>query len=388
MPPRRKVLLLMEATIGGTRRHLGQLALGLPADRFEVTVAASAEREPNFRDDLERFRGAGREVVEIPMVRSPDLGRDRAHLRTIRELLRSRRFDLVHTHSSKAGALGRYASLREGIGKRVHTPHTFAFAFRGGFSPPARALFYGVELLLGRATHRLIAVSPSEADQARRLKVAARERVRVVENGVDAAPFLAAPPREKAREVLGLDPRAPLAVIVALQNPAKGQLEALEALARIPEGARPRLALVGGVSDPNYGAEVRAAVERLRLGPWVRDAGHRDDVPLWLAACDLALCPSRWEGMPYAVLEAMASARAVLATATNGARDAVLPGTTGEIVPVGDAAALARALERLAGDRAQCQRYGEAGRARVLERYSIPRMIEGTAAVYEEALAS
>ena len=84
----------------------------------------------------------------------------------------------------------------------------------------------------------------------------------------------------------------------------------------------------------------------------------------------------------------MAAGRAVLATETNGARDAIAAGETGELVAVGDAAALAAALTRLLDDPARCQQYGEAGRARVLERYSIPRMIAGTAAVYEEALAS
>jgi glycosyltransferase involved in cell wall biosynthesis len=145
---------------------------------------------------------------------------------------------------------------------------------------------------------------------------------------------------------------------------------------------------VGAVSDANYGGAVRAAIERLDLGRWIVSVGHRDDVPVWLAASDVVLCPSRWEGMPYAVLEAMAAARAVIATSTNGARDAVVPGATGELVPLGDAAALAAALARLAADPARCQQYGLAGRARVLERFTTERMIAGTAAVYEEALGS
>lgn len=387
MPTRCRVLLVMEATIGGTRRHLGQLALGLPEDRFEVTIAASAERDPTFRQDLDAYRKAGRTVFEIPMVRSLDRALDGAHLGELRRLLRQGRFDVVHTHSSKAGALGRWASFRERIGRRVHTPHTFAFAFAGGFPPGKRALFYGIELALGRLTDRLIAVSPSEAAQARALHVVPKDRIRIVENGIDPAPFLSAPPRSEARRALGLAEGEVLALTVALWNPAKGQLDLVEALARIPPAARPKLALVGGISEAAYGDAVRRAIEARGVGASILTPGHRDDVPLWLAACDFVVCPSRWEGMPYAILEAMAAGRAVLATATNGARDAVVHGLTGECVPPGDVAALAEALARFAADAERCRGYGERGRARMLECYTVDSMLRKTAAVYEDVLA-
>lgn len=377
----------MEATIGGTRLHLNQLAHGLRG-RFDVTVVASAERDATFRDDLERMRAAGVEAVELPMVRSIEPARDLEHQRALRKLLRDRRFDVVHTHSSKAGALGRMASIRERVGKRVHTPHTFAFAFSGGFSAPKRAVFYGVEMSLGRATHRLICVSRSEAEQAAKLKVAPTERIRVVENGIDPAPFLSAPPRDAARAALGVPRGARAVAVVALLNPAKGQTDAVEAMAAIAPESRPDLFLVGGVSDPEYGAAVDAAVEKHALAGKVHRLGHRSDVALWLAACDLVLVPSRWEGMPYALLEAMAAGRAVLATATNGSRDAVVDGATGRLVEVGSPAAIARALEEMLGDSARLDAMGAAGRARVLERYSVGAMVDRTAAVYEEALAS
>ncbi len=374
----------MECTIGGTRRHLAQLALGLPRDRFAVTVVASAERDPTFRRDLEEVRRAGREAIELPMVRAIDPLRDRAHGRELRRIVREGRFDVVHTHSSKAGVLGRLASLRERVGKRVHTPHTFAFAFAGGFSRGKRALFYGIERMLGRRTDRLVCVSPSEAEQARRLKIVPADRIRVVENGIDPRPFAEAPPRDRARAELGWEPGRTVALVVALWNPAKGQLEAVDALARIPAERRPLLALAGGVSDPAYGASVEAAIARHGLARDVLRLGHRDDVPRLLAACDVALCPSRWEGMPYAVLEAMAAGRPVLATATNGSRDAVVDDATGRLVPVGDAEALARALAELARDGALRERLGAAGRTRARERYGVDRMVEATAALYEE----
>ncbi|HKE01470.1 MAG TPA: glycosyltransferase family 4 protein [Planctomycetota bacterium] len=386
MTARRRVLLAMECTIGGTRRHLGQLALGLPRDRYDVTVVASAERDATFRDDLAAIRRAGIEAIELPMVRPIDRRRDLAHYRELRRVVREGRFDIVHSHSSKAGVLGRAASLREGIGRRVYTPHTFSFAFTAGFSRPKRALFYGVELALGRATHRMICVSPSEAVQARSLHLCAPDRVRVVENGIDPTPYVSAPTRAESRAQLGLAPATRIVLVVGLQNRAKGQVDAVGALARIAPASRPLLLLAGGVSDPAYGREVESRIRALGVDGSVQLLGHRDDVPRLLAAADVVLSPSRWEGMPYAVLEAMAAERAVLATATNGARDAVVHGETGIVVPVGDLGALAREMESLAADPGRARSLGEAGRARVLERYTLARMIEKTAAVYDEAI--
>lgn len=387
MAPSRRVLLAMECTIGGTRRHLAQLAHGLRKDRFEVTVVASAERDATFRDDLRAMAKAGCRVEEIPMVRSIDRRRDLEHLKALRKLIRELKPDIVHTHSSKAGALGRTASSMEGIGRRVHTPHTFAFAFAGGFSMGKRALFYGIERALGRMTDRLICVSASEAEQAQRLRIVSQSRIRVIPNGVDPEPFRKSPSRAEARRSLGWSGKRPIALLVALWNPAKGQLEACEAWARIPEERRPLLVLAGAVSDEAYGAEVRSAIDRLKLTDSILPLGHRSDIPLLLAAADFVIVPSRWEGMPYSVLEAMAAGRAVLATATNGSRDAVVDGSTGILVSVGDVDSLAAHAQRLAGDPAECKRLGDAGRARALSEFTIDTMLERTMALYDEVCA-
>ena len=124
-----RVLHVMESTIGGTRRHivdvtLGQLELGLDV---HLVVAA------------ERLRAAGASVVVLPMERAIRPATDLRHARFLGRHLREVRPDVVHTHSSKAGVLGRHASLATGIGGRVHTPHTFAFLFGAMFGSAKRA---------------------------------------------------------------------------------------------------------------------------------------------------------------------------------------------------------------------------------------------------------
>src|SRR5688572_29962613 len=123
----------MECTIGGTRRHLVDVARGQLARGHEVALAVSCEREPRFREDLRSLSAAGARVFEIPMVRRISPALDRRHLRELRLRLREYAPEVVHTHSSKAGVLGRLASIFEERGTRIHTPHTFAFLFSAEF---------------------------------------------------------------------------------------------------------------------------------------------------------------------------------------------------------------------------------------------------------------
>lgn len=372
---------VMESTIGGTRRHLRDMAAGQARAGLEVTVVAAAEREPRVREDFAELREAGVDVRELAMVRSIRPASDRAHAARIGAWMRELQPDVVHTHSSKGGALGRFASLRTGIGVRVHTPHTFAFLFDAMFSAPKRFVFHQVERRLGRRTDAMIAVSRGEADTIAAAGVTYPERVHVVPNGIDPGPWQ----RTKAlgRGELGLKGDGPVGIVVGLLNSAKGQDLAIEALTR--QGCEDlQLLIVGhGEDEP----ELVASIERLALEDRVRLLGWRDDVPALLASVDFLCLPSRWEGMPYAVLEAMAAGLPVVATRVDGARDLVVDGETGFLANVGSVdslgAALARATELTPEDRSRC---GVAARTRLETEYTVERMVERTVAVYDSLL--
>ncbi len=372
-----RVLHVMEATIGGTRRHLSDLALGEQRAGLEVHVAAACLRVQDFERDLERLEREGIGVTRIPMRREIAPFADRRHAAELRALLRRLRPEIVHTHSSKAGVLGRWASLREGIGARVHTPHTFAFLFAGMFGPGKRALYRGVERWLAQRTQRLIAVSQDEQRTIRAARVVPEERLRVVENGLDPRPFAAARPLPRAQ--LGFRDDAPLLFCAGLLNLAKGQDLLLEALAQ-PGLERVQLALAGE-GELRAQLEARAAA----LGGRVRLLGFRPDMPELLATCDLYVLPSRWEGMPYVLLEAMAGARPFVATPVDGARELALRGACGRIARAVSAEALAHELrELLALPAAERARLGLAGRACVEQHYTLESMLQGTLAVYRE----
>lgn len=374
-----RVLHVMEATIGGTRRHLIDVAREQRRLGLAVDVIASAERAPDFRRDLDELAREGVEVVELPMVRRVAPLIDLRHLRALERELAARRPDVVHTHSSKAGVLGRLASLELSIGARVHTPHTFAFLFHAMFGPLKRKLFREIEIGLSQSTAAVIAVSESEGETIRRSGVVPPERVRVVPNGIEVTRWREAEPASRAE--LGVPGGAALLAVAGLLNVAKGQDLALRALAE-PELAGAHLLLAGE-------GEERARWERLAielgLGERAHFLGWREDVPRLFAAADVVLLPSRWEAMPYAVLEAMAAGKPVVASSVDGARELVGEGLTGRLVACEDPHALAAATaELLALGPARRAELGRAGRARVVERYSSRAMARGLIDVYRE----
>jgi glycosyltransferase involved in cell wall biosynthesis len=368
----------MECTIGGTRRHLVDVALGQKALGLDVHVTASTLRQPDFETDLARLEQHGIVVTRLPMLRAISPLEDARHLAALRRQLERTRPDVVHTHASKAGVLGRLASVQTDVGRRVHTPHTFAFLFEAEFSRPARALFRSIERALSGHTHAVVAVSPSEARTFRAAGVVDAERVRVVQNGIDARPWIGA--QAIARSELGLGAEDVLVLVVGLLNVAKGQDLALQALAR-PGLDDVHVALAGHGARED---ELRALAARLRLESRVHFLGFRGDVPRLVAACDFLLLPSRWEGMPYVVLEAMAGARAVVSTPVDGAVDLVDEGRTGFVARAIEPEAIAEALRAMTALTARERaRMGELGRQRLLERHSLDAMVQGLVEVYE-----
>ncbi len=374
------VLHVMESTIGGTRRHLVDVARGQHRAGLQVSVIASTLRDPGFPADLDRLEEEGIHVTRIPMVREIRPLTDFKHLRQIARVLKERNPDVVHTHSSKAGVIGRRASMSTGVGVRVHTPHTFAFLFGALFGRGKRALIRSIERGLSKSTHRIVAVSESEAQTMERSGVVPEGIVRVVPNGLDPKRIEGAAPLDVTQ--FGLDPSRPIAAVIGLVYSAKGQDLALDALAR--EDLKGLQLLFVGPGDTSA-LEERASA--LGLTRRVAFTGARDDVPAVLASVDWLLLPSRWEGMPYVVLEAMAASLTVVATPVDGAADLVVDDVTGFLAESISAEAIGDALYRaLMAGKSRRDVLGQAGRARLQGAYTIDSMVAGLSSVYEEAL--
>jgi glycosyltransferase involved in cell wall biosynthesis len=364
--PVRGLELLVSTEVGGGPAHVRDLIAGLAGPEFQLTVAG-----PAGGTLIPELIAAGADFVPIAADRlSPGALRD-----TIR-VARARRIQVIHSHGKGAGLYGRIAARLTGAAS-VHTFHGIHPAGYGG-------LYLPLERALSRRTFAVVHVSESQATLARTLGLAPAGRTRVIVNGIDAASVRAAAARAPiSRAMLGLRPDALVVATVARFDPVKRLEVLLRALpllvARVPEA---QLLVVG--DGPERDA-LHALARTLALGDRVVFAGAIPEAARVLPLVDLYLTASRREGLPTALLEAMACGVPVLATEVPGHVDAVEPEITGRLVPPDDVAGLAAAAARLLRDPALRARMGQAGRERVERHFTRARMLAEIAALYREA---
>jgi glycosyltransferase involved in cell wall biosynthesis len=320
----------------------------------------------------------------------PELGRavhpvrDLASLGKLVRLFRQLRPDIVHTHTAKAGALGRLAARLAGVPKSVHTFH--GHALEGYFSPAATQLFLRIERVLARMTDRIVTVSPRLRQSLLAMRIGRPEQVEVIPLGLDLDRFLQMP-RSQAdlRLSLRIPAGAALLGIVGRLVPIKDHPTLLRALALFPDGGQsPHLLVVG---DGERREELRRLTHELGLASRVHFLGWRDDLEAILGGLDVVICCSRNEGTPLALIEAMAAGVPVISTDVGGVGDLVSHGKTGWLVPPGDPAALARGIEILQDDPGLCRRLVAAARSAVLERHHVSGLIQRMETLYTDVLA-
>jgi glycosyltransferase involved in cell wall biosynthesis len=333
-------------------------------------------------------RLAGLEVVVEPSLRAPIRpASDSRALRRLTALLRARRFDIVHTHTAKAGVVGRLAARRAGVPRVVHTYH--GFPFHQFQSAALRQSYVAIERRLGRITDAALCVGAGVAAEAVRRELVAPERVSTIGVCVDgparaaagaaAAQTAAGSPaaRLRARSALGLPADA---VVVGAVGRLTFQKAPEDFVAALAELDRPGLTGVWA-GDGELAGSVRRAAARLRPGQLVL-AGDRADILDILPAFDVFALPSRYEGLPTAIVEAMICGVPVVATAVNAVPDLVVPGVTGLLVPPGRPRHLAAAIGRLLDHPGEAARLGQAGRSRVAGHYGESQLQAALMAAY------
>jgi glycosyltransferase involved in cell wall biosynthesis len=234
--------------------------------------------------------------------------------------------------------------------------------------------------LIGVGVDRFIAVSAEMAGSLRATPLFPARKVEIIRNAVDVRQFQK-PPDDALRRTLGGDPSRPIVLTLARLDPQKGLSDLLEAAARVPDA---NFVLAG---DGIERKRIEDAARSLGVDDRVTFLGYREDVPDLLAACDLFVLPSLYEGLPVSVLEAMAAGKPVVATEIGGTREAVSNGETGLLVSPGDPNALAGAIRSVLSDPQLARRLGEAGRQRALEEFSADRMVRKVTQVYERVLS-
>ena len=348
------VLHVAQPVDGGVAGYVVRLSETQVSRGTRVSVASP----PGPLADSLRERGI--EWVEWRATRSPGPS-IAAETRALRRIVDRVRPDIVHLHSSKAGVAGRVRALGP---RTIFQPHGWSWdAVEGATAVAVRRW----ERFAAPRSDLLICVSREERERGESAGLAASWSV--IENAVDLHefPFQSEEDRASARSQLGLS-RAPLAVCVGPLRYQKGQDLLVEAWSQVKE-IEPQAQLVVVGDGPE-----RERVVQLADGTGVVFAGHQEEVVPWLAAADLVVIPSRWDGLSLSLLEAMASGRSVVATDVPGVVRVL--GDGGEVVPVGDRNALATALVRRLKDPELTEREGLAARRRAEEAFAWDRLIE------------
>ncbi len=374
-----RVLEVMEATIGGTKRHLLAMVRGLDRNLFQVEVAAPRIRSEAF-DDIsfsDEVREAGIRQHFIPMQREISPASDLTCLLQLLGLMLRGRYDVVHTHSSKAGFLGRFAARLAGVKAVVHTPHGFYFLNQKG--GPKRSFYLALERMAGRLTERMIALSSTEMAEAVDNGIIPSERVVLIENGIELPAF--GDPAALARLRDTLAPGAQQVIgTVARFTPQKGPFDFVrmtDALIKEVPGVH-----ILWCGDGELRGQVEGLARELGVNGRLHFLGYRTDVLDVIQLMDAFVLTSHWEGLPYTVLDAMALEKPVVATAAVGTRDIVQDGVTGLLTPVGDPEAAARAVARVLSAPDKARAMGAAGRQLILRRFSQQAMVKRTGQLY------
>ena len=355
---------------GGAQENTLLTVARLDKSRYDIALASGPTAGPE--GSIEARIPADIAFERIPeLIRAPHPLKDGWALRRLHALMRRHRYDIVHTHTTKAGLLGRIAARWARVPVIVHTPHGHAFHDYLG-AGGSEGLKW-VERRLARWTDRIICLTAAERDDHVRFRIGRPGRFEVIHSGVDVDRYRRAriAPEEQGR-ILGLPSAGPLVGCVARLVPVKGVHHLLEAIPLVRAAVPGATLVVAGDGPLRPALERRAAA--LGLDGAAVFLGLREDVPEIMHLVDVVVLPSLNEGMGRVAVEAHAAGRPVIGSRVSGIQNVVADGETGLLVPPADPAALARAIIRCLTNPAESRAMGRRAQDAV-DAYSIESMI-------------
>ena len=376
----RTLHVITRLTLGGSAENTLATMLALEAAGYagSLAVGVAASDAASVNDARRRgatlhdVQGLGREVGP----------RDAAALVRLWRLMRAQQPAIVHTHTSKAGFIGRLAARLAGVPVVIHQPH--GHIFYGYYGPRRTAFYVALERLAARWTDRIVTLTERGIDEHLARGIGERAQYRAVPSGVPTAELrAAAPTRGVARARLRLPDDAFVVVGLGRFVPVKGFDVLITALPTLAAAVPSTCVLLVGDGPERVALEAQAG--RLGVRDRLRFTGVTPDIAVCLAAADVLAAPSRNEGMGRALVEGMALGLPVVGSEVGGIPAVIADGETGWLVPPGDAAALAEALVELGRDAALCAKLGAAAAARA-EAFSSRVAHAAMRAIYDELM--
>lgn len=290
---------------------------------------------------------------------------------------------IVHTHSSKAGILGRWAACLAGSKVIIHSVHGFSF---NDFQPQlVRAFYIFLERITSRITTRFIAVSQANIEKGIEERIFKRDQVVLIRSGIEIEKYYQVKPeRAEKRKELGIDATIPLVAMIACFKPQKSPLDFVKVAKRVSDEVdQVKFLLVGdGILRP----KIEALIKKYQIEDKVMLLGWRRDIPEIMGCIDIVVLTSRWEGLPRVFPQAMASGVPVVATGVDGAPEAIHHGVNGFLVPPGDSEGMAEKVLFLIQHPESARAMGKEGR-RLVKEFAIEKMMTQQEELYEMLLA-
>lgn len=379
----RIVHVITRLIIGGAQENTLLTCEGLSARGHEVHLISGPTEGPEG-SLTGRARTGPYQFEELPdLVRQVSPLRDFAALRSLRRTFELLRPDVVHTHSSKAGVLGRIAADLAGVPLIVHTIHGMSFNRTQG--ELTSAMYAAAERHCAKRCHGIVSVADAMTRQALAAGVGRPEQFRTIRSGMVTADF--DPVKHDGRELRrqwGVSDSDVLVGTVARLFVNKGYEQLIPIMSLAAQRALPlKFVWVGdGAQRDMY--EVELSRRGLRDRVIITGLLPPSEMPCVLSSIDLLVHTSQWEGLPRAVVQAMLMGKPAISFDIDGGPEVVIPGETGELVRLGDLEGFADAIEKLSADDALRNRYGVTGRARCLTEFDHRVMVERLEALYGE----
>jgi glycosyltransferase involved in cell wall biosynthesis len=346
--PVRVVNLITRMIVGGAQETALAGVAGLDPARFRASLWTGPQLGPEG-SLLEEADRRGVDVRIFPdLVRQVSPMRDLRVTRQLAQALREEGVRILHTHSSKAGIVGRWAAGRAGTPRVVHTAH--GWGFHDGQAAPVRALYRTLERRAARGTDVLVSVARKSTQVGLDAGIGRPSQYRLIRSGIPLDAFGPDPVRrESARRELGIAPDEVVIGSVGRLSAQKNPLDFVRLAARLCERGVPRVTFLY-VGDGPLRPNVEAAESEAGLKGRIRWLGLRHDVPDLMRALDVFVLVSLWEGLPRVVPQALATGVPVVSYAVTGLDEILVEGRNGHLVPMRDVDAMARCVEALARD--------------------------------------
>ena len=334
-----KILFILEATSGGTQKHVIDIAKKIDKSNFQIDIIFSSNRNKHFIEDS---KGIFNETYGLPIQRSASFS-DLSNIYKIRKIIKSNNYDIVHCHSTKAGFVGRLAGFLSGHPNIVYSPHGFMFCdTRIKFK---RLLYLNLEKYLGYLTNKVIAVSGSERDLALHHQIVPSKKIITMYNSIDPSDYEDFKYVNKVQEKLKDKSKQVILGTVGRLYYQKDPITLINSFKVINDRfPNTKLVIVG---DGPLEKECIQLIKQLNLSNQIELAGFQKDSKTYYQMFDIFMLSSHYEGLPYSLLEAMMMGIPAVGTDVVGIKDLILHGKTGYLVKEGDHKELADAVIKM-----------------------------------------